>query len=118
MVREPDRLPFARATNTNEKPRTLIRDSGRLIRGAVGQSQHPQTAQLLCHAAQTRRATAHKPYGERVATINLTVAPEDREDKGRSRERFDPETNLQHLNARTYDPDLGLFLQSDWWEVT
>jgi len=52
-----------------------------------------------------------------VATINLTVVPEDREDKGRTRERFDPETNLQYLNARTYDPELGMFLQSDWWEV-
>ena len=39
-------------------------------------------------------ATVYKPYGERVPTINLTVAPEDREDKGWIGERFDPETNL------------------------
>ena len=63
-------------------------------------------------------ATVYKPYGERVATINLTVAPEDREDKGWIGERFDPETNLQYLNARYYDPDMGMFLQPDWWEVT
>ena len=53
-----------------------------------------------------------------MATINLTVAPEDREDKGWIGERFDPETNLQYLNARYYDPELGMFLQPDWWEVT
>lgn len=53
-----------------------------------------------------------------MATINLTVAPEDREDKGWLGERYDPETNLQYLNARYYDPELGMFLQPDWFEVT
>ncbi len=25
---------------------------------------------------------------------------------------------MQYLNARYYDPKLGMFLQPDWWEVT
>ena len=33
-------------------------------------------------------------------------------------EIFDPETGLQYLNARYYDPRLGMFIQPDWWEVT
>lgn len=33
-------------------------------------------------------------------------------------ERFDPEAELMYLNARYYDPTLGLFLQPDWFEVT
>ncbi len=63
-------------------------------------------------------ATVYKPYGERTPTINLTLAPEDREDKGWIGERFDPETGLQYLNARYYDPMMGMFIQPDWWEVT
>lgn len=33
-------------------------------------------------------------------------------------ERFDPVTGLQNLNARYYDPELGLFIQPAWFEVT
>jgi RHS repeat-associated protein len=35
-------------------------------------------------------------------------------------ERFDPETGLQYLNARYYDPGMGMGMgiQPDWWEVT
>ena len=33
-------------------------------------------------------------------------------------ERFDAGAGLQFLNARYYDPELGLFLQPDWFEVT
>ena len=33
-------------------------------------------------------------------------------------ERFDAGAGLQYLNARYYDPTLGLFLQPDWFEVT
>ena len=32
-------------------------------------------------------------------------------------ERFDASTGLLFLNARYYDPDLGRFIQPDWWEV-
>lgn len=33
------------------------------------------------------------------------------------RERYDADASLQYLNARYYDPKLGMFLQPDWFEV-
>jgi len=33
-------------------------------------------------------------------------------------ERFDAGAGLQYLNARYYDPKLGMFIQPDWFEVT
>ena len=38
--------------------------------------------------------------------------------KGFIGERFDTDAGLQYLNARYYDPELGLFIQPDWFEVT
>jgi len=46
---------------------------------------------------------------------DLTLTPED---KGFIGERYDAHTGLQYLNARYYDPELGLFIQPDWFEVT
>ena len=40
------------------------------------------------------------------------------EQKGWIGERYDNAAELQFLNARYYDPEIGLFLQPDWWEVT
>ncbi|SMR83581.1 RHS repeat-associated core domain-containing protein [Aliiroseovarius halocynthiae] len=33
-------------------------------------------------------------------------------------ERFDDDSGLQYLNARYYDPEMGIFIQPDWFEVT
>lgn len=33
-------------------------------------------------------------------------------------ERYDEDAGLQYLNARYYDPELGRFIQPDWFEVT
>jgi RHS repeat-associated protein len=38
--------------------------------------------------------------------------------KGYIGERFDPETGLQYLHARYYDPTLGRFLSPDTWDPT
>lgn len=40
-----------------------------------------------------------------------------REAKGYIGERYDADAGLLYLNARYYDPRLGMFLQPDWWEV-
>ncbi len=40
------------------------------------------------------------------------------ETKGFIGERFDADAGLQYLNARYYDPKLGMFIQPDWFEVT
>lgn len=33
-------------------------------------------------------------------------------------ERYDADAGLMYLNARYYDPELGIFIQPDWFEVT
>ncbi len=38
--------------------------------------------------------------------------------KGYINERYDPETGLQYLHARYYDPHLGRFLSPDTWDPT
>ncbi len=48
-------------------------------------------------------------------TFDLTLKEET---KGFIGERYDADAGLQFLNARYYDPELGLFIQPDWLEVT
>ncbi len=52
------------------------------------------------------------PFGQPL-TSNGSVALEG---KGYINERFDPETGLQYLNARYYDPLLARFLTPDTWD--
>ncbi|CAN1576149.1 Rhs repeat-associated core [Paracoccaceae bacterium] len=61
-------------------------------------------------------AAIYKPFGEQSEwVLPGNVAPET---KGWIGERFDADAGLQYLNARYYDPELSLFLQPDWFEVT
>jgi RHS repeat-associated protein len=63
-----------------------------------------------------REAAIYKPFGEQTEVPQSTqVIPEQ---NGWTRARFDADAGLQYLNARYYDPELGLFLQPDWFEVT
>jgi RHS repeat-associated protein len=58
----------------------------------------------------------YKPCGEQSEWLPPgNAAPET---KGWIGERFDADAGLQYLNARYYDPELSLFLQPDWFEVT
>ena len=58
----------------------------------------------------------YRPFGEQSEWLQPSnPAPET---KGWIGERFDADAGLQYLNARYYDPALGLFLQPDWFEVT
>jgi RHS repeat-associated protein len=40
------------------------------------------------------------------------------ETKGFVGQRYDTDAGLQYINARYDDPQLGLFLQPDWFDVT
>jgi RHS repeat-associated protein len=61
-------------------------------------------------------AAVYKPFGEQSEWVTPgNAAPET---KGWIGERYDADAGLQYLNARYYDPELGLFLQPDWFEVT
>ncbi len=57
----------------------------------------------------------YKPFGEQ--TEWLTASQPAPESKGWIGERFDADAGLQYLNARYYDPVLGMFLQPDWFDV-
>jgi len=58
----------------------------------------------------------YRPFGEAVEFVTDPAAlPET---KGFIGERFDADAGLQYLNARYYDPKLGMFIQPDWFEVT
>jgi RHS repeat-associated protein len=60
-------------------------------------------------------SAVYKPFGEQTEFVTPGVtAPES---KGWIGERYDADAGLQYLNARYYDPVLGLFLQPDWFEV-
>jgi RHS repeat-associated protein len=61
-------------------------------------------------------AAVYKPFGEQSEWVTPgNAAPET---KGWIGERYDADAGLQYLNARYYDPALGMFLQPDWFEVT
>ena len=59
---------------------------------------------------------AYAPFGK--ITDELTAPNATVETKGFLGERYDEDSGLQYLNARYYDPELALFIQPDWFEVT
>ncbi|MFN0115995.1 MAG: RHS repeat-associated core domain-containing protein, partial [Paracoccaceae bacterium] len=63
----------------------------------------------------TAQRSVFRPYGEEVTqTFDTTLLNET---KGYVGQRFDEDAGLLYLNARYYDPKLGMFVQPDWWEV-
>ena len=74
------------------------------------------------HLSSVRHATRHGttqdvsdygPYGMPTNTSGPITATSAR---GYINEVFDPETGLQYLHARYYDPNLGRFLTADTWD--
>ena len=62
------------------------------------------------------KRSTYRPFG---GITDFNVAPAvAAETKGFIGERFDEDSGLQYLNARYYDPELGRFIQPDWFEVT
>jgi RHS repeat-associated protein len=61
------------------------------------------------------KETTYRPFGE---AVDFAVSLTPPETKGFIGERFDADSGLQYLNARYYDPKLGMFIQPDWFEVT
>lgn len=59
--------------------------------------------------------SSYRPFGEQSEATYALNTPES---KGYIGERYDAGAGLQYLNARYYDPQLGMFIQPDWWEVT
>ncbi len=102
-------LPYVLAGSA--RCRTFVTRVSTLHRDALGSVRAVTTAAGL----KAERAV-YRPYGEQIELVfGVATAPET---KGFIGERFDADAGLQYLNARYYDPKLGLFLQPDWWEVT
>jgi RHS repeat-associated protein len=63
------------------------------------------------------RQREYRPFGEINRTSTPLPAVLD-EAEGYIGEHYDTDAGLQFLNARYYDPKLGLFTSPDWFEVT
>lgn len=83
----------------NDKPSYMHRDQLQSVRMVTNQA-----------GARAKR-TIYKPFGE-AQEWNHDLATPD-EATGWIGERYDDGAGLQYLNARYYDPELGLFIQSD-----
>ena len=74
------------------------------------------------HLGSVRHATRHgttqdvSDYGPYGAPTNTSGPITGTSAKGYINEVFDPETGLQYLHARYYDPNLGRFLTADTWD--
>ena len=74
------------------------------------------------HLSSVRHATRHgttqdvSDYGPYGLPTNTTGPITGTSARGYINEVFDPETGLQYLHARYYDPNLGRFLTADTWD--
>jgi RHS repeat-associated protein len=79
----------------------------------IVQAQDGQGSMRITFAAfggaGTTQMHDYGPYGQPLTTLGLTLSSP----KGYINERFDPETGLQYLHARYYDPLLGWYLGND-----
>ena len=58
----------------------------------------------------------YRPFGEPTERDHDAGATND--SKRFIGERYDADAGLMYLNARYYDPELAIFIQPDWFEVT
>ena len=73
---------------------------------------HLASNRLVLRVGGATRRANYGPFGQPL-TSNGSVTIQG---KGYINERFDPETGLQYLHARYYDPLLGRFLSPDTWD--
>ena len=79
-------------------------------------ANQPPPIRAITDAAGAKIESAiYKPFGEQSEW--LSAAQPAPESKGWIGERYDADAGLQYLNARYYDPQLGMFIQPDWFEV-
>jgi RHS repeat-associated protein len=60
----------------------------------------------------------YRPYGTAIPRLSAALPTTGTVSKGWIGERYDADAGLQYLNAWYFDPDLAMFIQPDWWEVT
>jgi RHS repeat-associated protein len=87
-----------------------IRREGRATDVMV--KDHLASNRLVLRVGSGTTRADYGPFGQPL-TSNGSVALQG---KGYINERFDPETGLQYLNARYYDPLLARFITPDTWD--
>ncbi|WP_421696613.1 RHS repeat-associated core domain-containing protein [Aestuariivirga sp.] len=78
----------------------------------IAVKDHLASNRLMLRVGGAVTRADYGPFGQPL-TSNGSVALQG---KGYINERFDPETGLQYLHARYYDPLLGRFLSPDTWD--
>jgi len=103
-------IPEIRVIRTTSGGSTIVEKSG-LHRDGLG------SVRAVTSSAGVRTETdLYRPFGDQLETTQDPAAVI--ETKAYIGERLDAAVGLEYLNARYYDPRMGLFLQPDWWEVT
>jgi RHS repeat-associated protein len=75
-------------------------------------ADHKGSIRQTARFSQGTTLSDYSAFGQPMGSNGSTVL----NGKGYINERFDPETGLQYLNARYYDPLLVRFISPDWWD--
>lgn len=109
------RLAFTTPNSTTYTWTAIHRDAQGSVRGVTG----PALVNNVMTTGQKWERTIYRPYGNWSDTL---TAQWDQtklaESHGYIGERLDADEGLLYLNARYMDPQLGMFIQPDWWEVS
>jgi RHS repeat-associated protein len=97
------------------QPHPLVRLENGLVPGYMHRDHLNSVHLVMSDAGTVEDRRTYKPFGEMRSWTDPAAIPDA---KGWIGERYDAGAGLQYLNARYYDPELGLFLQPDWFEVT
>jgi RHS repeat-associated protein len=76
------------------------------------------TRLIIDEIGDPAEGTTYMPFGDPNVTPMGLPSNDVVEGKRFLGERYDPDAELSYLNARYYDPKLGMFIQPDWFEVT
>ncbi|MFD2845244.1 RHS repeat domain-containing protein [Paracoccus cavernae] len=102
---------------TYPDPALKLRNGNQLAQASYLHRDHLSSVRAITGPTGLKIESAvYQPFGEQTSWQASTVT--DPESKGWIGERYDAGAGLQYLNARYYDPELSLFLQPDWLDVT
>ena len=97
------------------QPHPLVRLENGLVPSYMHRDHLNSVHLVMSDVGTVEDRRTYKPFGEMRSWTDPAAIPDA---KGWIGERYDVGAGLQYLNARYYDPKLGIFLQPDWWEVT